>query len=174
MGEKKKAQSDNTSINSIEGPIKAHEEYFDWNEFRTKPMSERFIVKLGHEFVHWCKNSKSIIAGQFFSEKGIDHRTYYRWMDRCPEFEKAYRHGLSILGNKREVGAIEKRYSEKMVMHRMHAYDPEWKDSDKYQASLRNNESNSNEPKIVVIEKFRDKEDEPIKIKEQNVSDNKE
>ncbi len=160
MNDKKKVQSDNTNIKPIKDTKVAYEEYYDFNEFRSKPTSERFIMQLGTDFVSWCKNSKGLIAGQFFAEKGICSRTYYRWMDKYPEFEKLYRHGLTILGHKREHGAIEKRYSEKMVMHRQHAYNPEWKESDKYQSALRKQEETSNQPKIVVIEKFRDKEEE--------------
>ena len=61
-----------------------------------------------------------------------------------------YTYGLEILGDIREVGALKKILSEKMVMHRMHAYDPEWQESDLYHAKLKTELEAAGVPKAVI------------------------
>lgn len=127
----------------------AYDQYFDYIDFREKPASENFIMRLGQEWIDWCFNSKGLKASQFFKSKGLDSRTYYRWMDKYSKFKDAYYYGLEILGDKREQGAIEKKYEVSMIKHRMHAYDPEWIKSDEYHSKLR---TDAQEEKKVIIE----------------------
>lgn len=118
-------------------PKIAYDMYFDYIDFREKPVSENFVMRTAQEFVDWCFHSKGTKVSQFFKSKGIDSRTYYRWYDKWPKFADAYNFGLQVLGDKREQGAIDKKFEVSMIRARMHAYDPEWIKTDNYHAELR-------------------------------------
>ncbi len=160
MNKKVKDKIVKPSIKPIEPPKIAYDQYFDYIDFREKPASENFIMRLGQEFVDWCFNSNGHKASQFFLGKGIDSRTYYRWYDKHPKFAHSYDYGLQVLGNKRETLMLEGKYKEKPVMHRMHAYDPEWKSSDKYHSELKLEDDNAEKKYILVDRILAEKKDE--------------
>lgn len=134
----------------VEPPKIAFDQYFDYIDFREKPVSENFIMRLAQEFVEWAFHSNGHKVSQFFKAKGIDSRTYYRWYDKYPKFADAYDFGLQVLGDKRETMMLEGKYKEKPIMHRMHAYDPEWVKSDNYHSELKTDQDNSDKKYTTI------------------------
>lgn len=113
------------------------DEYLNAITFRKIPVSEAFVQKMGTELVQWAMNDKKAYKlSQFFAEKGINRSTIHRWMDKHPDFKDAYEHAKEIIGNRREVGALERKLDATIVKATMHRYDPEWMEIDKYHSDL--------------------------------------
>lgn len=113
--------------------------YFDFITFKQKPVDKNTILLLGQEFIKWAEK-KGIKVSQFWKKKGISRQTLSLWRKRHPEFDELYIYGKELIGDRREEGGMYKKYSEKMVMYRMHDYDSEWAASDQHHAKLRKEE----------------------------------
>jgi hypothetical protein len=67
---------------------------------------ERICVDL----MEWADKSTSFKLTQFMRGYGIPERTYYYWVNKYPEFKKAHWYALTAIGDRREIGAIYKKY----------------------------------------------------------------
>jgi len=150
-GKVRKPITENTQPNSIG--------WFDYQCIFTlemKPMNHEGIERLASEIIEWAVNDpEAFKVSQFHFSKGIGQRTWNKWLDAFPILKEAQENACGIIGNRREIGAIKKKLEAGIVASSMHHYDPEWKASAEWRASLRDkqNELNSG-PQIIVIEKI--------------------
>jgi hypothetical protein len=104
------------------------DEFQDIFTGKVKPVSTAWVSELGREMVSWAANDqRAYKIGQFLTLKGLDWTAADRWRSKFPDFDRSYRIALNIIGDRREVGAIENKYNTGMVMYKMPKYDPSWK-----------------------------------------------
>lgn len=102
--------------------------YYDWNDFREKPVSANYMKRIATELIQWCKeNPRAYKISPFFKSRGIDSKTVQRWRDRFPEFQEAYSHSKEIIGDRREELMFEGKLREKPVMFGQGQFCPEWR-----------------------------------------------
>lgn len=119
-----KKQSSNQSDHQISPWLG---EYQDCFTFKTKPITQAFIERFARELTEWAYNdNEALIISQFYLGKGISPQTYYRWINQHNTLKEAHETAMLCIGNRREIGALKRKFSEAMVTQRQHAYDAEW------------------------------------------------
>lgn len=130
------------------------EEYLNLKTNQMAPSTSQVIEQYGIKFYLWTKENKSALRmHEFCSEHGISRRTILRWRDKYPIFNQYYEEGMLNLADRREVGAINRKYDSNIITKSMAFYDPEWKEAEEWRAKISDG-GNDTGTKIVVIEKF--------------------
>lgn len=93
---------------------------------------------------------------QFLNYKGITSEDYYTWVEKHQCMRNAHNHALSIIADRREVGAITGKLKESAIMPYMGMYDKDFKKFMEWKATLTKKDDEKNETKIVVIERYPD------------------
>lgn len=105
------------------------EDYKDCFTFKIQPMTEAGIDRICKELVDWAKNNKDALRIQdFHISKGINDSTYCKWKHRHENLKIAHETAMNYLAARREVGALNRKYSESMVIKMQHMYDPKWEE----------------------------------------------
>ena len=123
-----KTQAQKQSRNKLDHPASPWlGEYQDCFTFKTKPITQAFIEQFAADLVQWAySNNEALIISQFYLSKGISPQTYYRWINQHELIKQAHETAMLCIGNRREIGALQRKFSEGMVTQRQHAYDAEW------------------------------------------------
>jgi len=156
-----KSKNKALASNKLDHPISPWlGEYQDCFTFKMKPITQSFIERFAADLVKWAYHDKeALIISQFYLGKGISPQTYYRWINQYPALKEAHETSLLAIGNRREIGALKRQFSEAMVTRRQHAYDTEW-NADK----LRNKQD-----KIDVAVAIKQADDTPPEKKNLNI-----
>lgn len=148
----KKISHSNTTKQNV--PSKLFEEVFDIFTLKMKPISITFVEQLGQQFVKYAlEDDNALKAMAFFRAKGYGTDDIRRWKERSIKFASAYELGKEIIGDRREIGGLKKKYDAGMITTSMPIYDREWKEQAEWKANL-TKEKEQPTTKIVVIEKF--------------------
>lgn len=123
-----KSKNKNLSSNQLNHQVSPWlGEYQDCFTFKIKPVTQSFIERFSADLVKWAyNNNDALIISQFYLGKGISSQTYYRWVNQHSALKEAHETALLCIGNRREIGALKRQFSEAMVVRRQHAYDAEW------------------------------------------------
>lgn len=133
------------------------EDYLDCFSFKIKPVTEAFLERIGQELITWAETEKKEYKiSPFFEKKRIGWNTYTNWAKKYPKFRAAYDLAKSILGTRREYGAIERKFDASTIIQMMPTYDPEWRQmvKERNEMKAQANEKNSGGTQFVVMEKF--------------------
>jgi hypothetical protein len=76
--------------------------------------------------------TEHLTARRFCLKKGYSERTVEKWAHKYPEYARGWLEGKEAIADKREVGMLKKRLSEKATMYTMHNYSESWKKADEY------------------------------------------
>lgn len=130
-------------------------EYRDFLDGKQKPVTLKFIERLGFELVEWAKNNESALrVCAFFDDKGIGSTTADSWVNKFPEFKDNYLAAKRYIGRRRETGAITKKYDAGSVNRNLYQFLPEEREGIIWQSKLKNEEQKENEgTKYIVFEK---------------------
>lgn len=131
------------------------DEYFNTISFQLAPASGDFKKRMGIELVEWARlNPQALRITQFFNGKGIHIATWYDWIDKDENLKKMHKMALSMIADRREIGALNRTLDATMVKHTMAMFDEDWKKHEEWRARLSDTQANNTGTKIVVIEKF--------------------
>lgn len=145
-------QSTNLSIDPANVVL---EEYLDCVDFKMKPATLNTIKRIAHELIQWAlTDNEALKITPFFYKRGLNSITIKRWRERSPEFDSAYQLALHVIGDRREMGALKKKFDAGIVSYTMAHYDTTWKDLAEWRHKLRQPDEQSGKTQIVVIEKF--------------------
>ena len=134
------------------------DEYLNTLSLKMEPAGDAFFKRIPIELITWAQENKSAYRlTQFLNMKGIPRGTWFKWCESKPLIKEAHEIALSLIADRREIGALERRLDSTMVKHTMPMYDKEWKALEEWRAKISNNEEQSGN-KIVVIERFGEKE----------------
>jgi hypothetical protein len=121
------------------------------------PMNHEGIQRLATEIIEWAQNDdEALKVSQFFLKKGIGQTTWVTWCSTFPSLQEAHNNARTIIGNRREIGALKKKYDSGIVATSMAHYDKEWREAAEWRASLRekHRQESTSGPQIVIMEKI--------------------
>lgn len=155
----KKTHEHNTSVEkdtknhtSENKPVERFFDYLDTISFRQKPMSIEGIERLAVELVKWATHDeKAIKIAMFYTQRGIARGDYTNWMERVPALKIAHETAKEIIGNRRELGGLTKKFDAGMVAFSMPQYDEEWRQNIEWRSQMKAKESSSNGNTAAVI-----------------------
>ena len=133
------------------------EDYLDCFHLKYKPVTEKFLERISQEMLSWAKtNEKAYKISQFFSPKHIGYTTYTGWVNKYPQFAAAYNLAKTIIGDRRETGALERKLDAGTVIQMMPKYDPEWQEMvrERNEMKAQANEKLGGGTQFIVMEKF--------------------
>ena len=154
--------SDNNTSRDMELPRCIWlEDYPNFFSGKLVPVNEGFLEFLGKELIEYSKKSLVLNLEMFFLDKGMEPATASRWAKKYPIFGVYYNAAKMYLGIRREHGALTKELSEKMVLHSIHRYLPEYREDGIFHAQMKQTAlSNLEGPRVIVLDKlFDDKKD---------------
>lgn len=138
------------------------DEYRDFMQGKMVPVSEAFIEQLSKDYITWAtEDETALILSQFPLSKKIPPDTFYNWINRSPILAQAHTIALTAVGNRRELGGLNKRLSEGMVSFTMPSYNKEWKELQEWRASMKDIKADTNVQKVIVLEKISMPEPKP-------------
>lgn len=149
MSKKINKKDTSTELKIISKPSTWHEalQRESWLYF---PDKQDWRERLINTMYEWAQLDDSLEITQFCIEWKIPRRTLYGWRDAHPDIKQAIDDIKIILGNRRRLGVIHKKFDKDMVLKDMHCYDPEWLEINKYHAELKRQEEV--QKGIVVVE----------------------
>lgn len=149
---KKNPKVDKPVIKTVE------EEYYKDMFSFTRKISDEYLEKLALEWVDVSlKDNDMLCLEEFHIAKGIQAKTMSRWMQRCVQLQEAHDHVLSILGARREKGALTRKYDSSMVLKSMAMYNVKWKEIEEWRSALSAKVAAAGGGiQVVEIEKFQD------------------
>lgn len=132
---KKKAKTSDHS-KSIAVNTKILDFYPDMFFLKEKPVSEAFIERLAREMVDWSKLEDSLRITQFFNQRGIPNGMIYKWMEKFPMLKQAHEFAMGAIADRRDIGAITRKYDGNYIDKSQAMYDPEYKKFLEWKASM--------------------------------------
>lgn len=139
------------------------DDYFNVYDGRMHPLSMAGLGRLGKELILWSQRDDALVMIDFFNNKGIPKNTWLDWLVRDESFKSQYAIALSNIGSRREKGALNKTFSEKMVLTSLPMYDTNWKELEEWRSGLRTREQEAGSRNIVIqMEPFKVEEDEDV------------
>lgn len=162
MAKKVQAAKPNTSKSET---VKVVDSYLDMFFMRQMPVSEAFLERLASEWIEWAKLPTSFRLNQFYNERGIPNKMMYRWAKKCSKLQEAHDMVLSMLADRRDIGALTKELDGAQVRETFALYDPEFKEFMKWKAQISKEEDKGKGNITVVFENFPSSEDVPTRKK---------
>jgi hypothetical protein len=150
MSKKKTTNTTKISIPTSISDDHEWEDYLSTISFQMHPANNATKLRLAIELCTWVReNERAYTISQFYTMKGISETTFKKWIDDCPQLRESYTTALSILGDRREVGALENRLNGTIARFVLPYYSGVWKEQELWRASIRKDENDR--PGIVTV-----------------------
>lgn len=141
MARGKTNNSNTTSRKGAKSAYRYSDEFLNMHTLKMQPVSEAWLEKLAKKLANWAINDKSALTlKRFYIQQGICSRTVARWRKRSDIFNRSHEFAKEAIGDRREIGALTKKYSESVILKSMHHYDEEWRAIDRWHSDLKKNE----------------------------------
>jgi len=88
--------------------------------------TEERITELSEDLEKWSKKESSIVIGEFATDMNCNPAIYRKLCAIHPTFRTMYKSALRRLGDRREKGAINKKFEPKTVSKYARFYDEEY------------------------------------------------
>lgn len=124
------------------------EDYMDLFSFKLKPVTQGFIDRLAHELNEWSKQEDSLVLRDFYDSKDIPRDAFYRWIDKYPELQEAFKVAKGRISSRREKGGMTRKFDPSFIINSMPMYDSEWKEFVQWKSNLKSSEGSND--KIVI------------------------
>ena len=131
-------------------PTKVCDSYRDMFTMREKPVSEAFIERFTLDILEWSYHSPVLTIMGFFKKKGISHSTFRSWRDKYPKLKEGYEHALEIIGERRELGALNRKLAENTVLRSMSNYSYDWSVLEAKREAYKTQQQNNNKSVITI------------------------
>lgn len=131
------------------------EEYRHCFEMKLRPVTQMFLDEFGRDLMIWARdNDDALAVSQFYNSKGVHEQTYYDWVNKYPDFKMSHEMAMSLLADRREIGAIKKKYDAGMISTMMPAYRKDWKAMAEWRAKIKGEAEGDSGTKIVIMKDF--------------------
>jgi hypothetical protein len=161
----KSIRQSNTSKKIVPKSVE-QEYYLDMFTLRMSPVSNDYLLHFAKEWVDWAVQSDDALTLEgFYVLKRVHDYTVNRWMKRCPELQQAHDWAMMAIGDRREKGAITRKYDSGMIRTTMPMYKAKWKELEEWRAHLSEKIASAGGLKVVELEKFADSDLVPKKDK---------
>jgi hypothetical protein len=123
----------------------------DINFFKKVPVSDEYLAKLAFDLVHWALNDpRALKLTQFRTSRLICRDMWDKWLERSAELRDARELALEVIGDRRELGGLEKRFDSSIVSFTMPVYDPAWKELVAWRAALKEEKANQQAQNFII------------------------
>lgn len=148
------------------------EEWENDNTFEKEIFTTSTLDRYCKEIVEWARVTEDAIKiQQWLALKGISYDKWNDWCGKYPKLQRAHNSAKMHIGNRRELGAITRKFDSGNTMFMMPAYDPQWENMLRLRAEIAEKKDNQKAPGWVIIEKAATTDMVPIK--EEDVSERK-
>lgn len=152
---KKEIKKVKTSTKILKPSNKPHSkwvcDYRNINSAETVIATEAFIEGVGKNLLDWANQDSSLVHSDFLTSRGIPRRTYYDWVDKFPFFKDCHDSAKSIIGSRREIGAIDRRFNENVVSRMAGFYSQDWKDMEEWRSKMKTEQAASTQPTQIIL-----------------------
>ena len=130
--------------------------YFNYNNGGgMMPIDAEYFRKLAVEWKQVATDTEMLVINEYPLSKGFSLTTFGEWISRSDELKEAQTMVRAIIAIRRERGAMKNEYNSRMVEKMQHYYDPAWRESEEWRASLAaKNQMSVQQPITVVLEAF--------------------
>ena len=143
------------------------DEYHNFLSFKKEILTTSTLDRICQELIEWvCKEEEAIKINQFLALKGIPYGTWHNWMEKSEKLKEYVAHAKMIIGNRRELGAITRKFDSGNTIFMMPAYDVDWEKMLRLRAEIAEKKENSKGPGWVIIEKAANTDMVPVKESE--------
>jgi len=166
-----------SNIKGNQNGIKWLEDYTDMFSFNKKMMTQTGLEKFCADLMKWViSDDDALRLDQFYAPKGISKDTFEGWCKRYDIASQTKKAALNILGSRRDIGALTRKYDAGHAARMMGYYDSDWvaEERRKIDDKVRVEEAKSSDgPKFVVIKDFEssdlvpEKKDKTVKTPEE-------
>lgn len=155
--------------------VKKESKRMKWSDYSCiytgslKPINEVGIERLAEEIVCWARDDEEALkVTQFIFKKGISRAQWSKWCAKNPSLLEAHNTAKEIIGNRREIGALNRKFDPGTVNYTMPFYDSEWKAGLEWRASLKEKKDDTaSGPQIVVMDRIPDSPLVPARDKDE-------
>ena len=130
------------------------------------PVSESIVRQIATDLTTWAKTNKNALKlSEFYLDRGIPNSTFYFFKKKFPFFNEAIGTALEILGNRREIGAVRKKFDAGMISSQMAKYDKSWWGLEVQRAELKartQHKGDGNTTYKIIVDSYKE-EDETTK-----------
>lgn len=151
MNKKNKTDKNSISLQVLSNSQTWHE-YLSKEAFMFFPDKAEWRKRLIYTMLMWAEKEGSLELEQFYLQHKISRKTLYEWREKYEDIKEAIDEVKLILGSRRRIGAMTRKYDSKVVFKDMHRYDPEWLEINKYWAALKDNKDEPGQTKFIVVE----------------------
>lgn len=141
-------------------------EYQNFQSNQRSPVTEHMLDRLGQELITFAYESDILRVEWFFSLRGISPSTAREWTYKYPSFKESYHAARSIIGMRREDGALKRKFDASTAHFTLPLYDQEWREALEYRQKLKEEETSKTQPITVVLEAFPNSPLVPVKKEE--------
>lgn len=164
MAKKRVPQSDpNTEIGqkavtpNKKEKVRFLEEYFNFTTQERELLTTGTAERIARELVAEVRSDEDMLKiSQFLEKRGINRKTWSRWCANYQVIADAHDFALMVIGNRREVGVMTRKFDSASTSFMMTMYDVDWRENVALRAKLNSPEGLSSGQKFVVIERYPD------------------
>ena len=129
--------------------VESYRNCFDWNLHN---VNERFIEQFFTDLVTEARDNEDMLTlCEFYLKKGVPNYTFQQWVKRFEFAATCTTHAKSLIGIRREKGALKKELDSSLVLRSMPLNDQDYKDLNEWEAKL-TKESHSDKQINVMIQ----------------------
>lgn len=125
---------------------------------RKIPISQARIEQIKDALRGWIEeNPEAKSISKFYYAMGISAKTYYRFIEKDPEFAELHEMTMRKIGERMYENSVDCKANWNAVKFRLHQYAPEFKEAKEYEAQLnRRDDVTDKGPVFIVMDKFPD------------------
>lgn len=130
------------------------DEYLDMKTCSRKITSEAWAEKMAMTLVKWVEeNENALKMTEFYQHIGMYQTDFCTLANKYPLLAKAKAYARMVIGTRRELGALTRKFDAGTVNYTMPVYDPDWKEMVEWRSSLKQLEGKSgdNRTQYVII-----------------------
>lgn len=140
------------------------EEWENDNTFEKEIFTTSTLDRYCLEITDWAKQDENAIKiQQWLALKGISYDRWNDWCGKYPKLQRAHNMAKMHIGNRREHGAITRKFDSGNTMYMMPAYDAQWEQMLRLRAEIAEKKDNQKAPGWVIIEKTASTDIVPVK-----------
>ena len=129
-------------------------EYFNIKTFKKHIVTASFIESEARKLMEWSDQDDSLLMQQFVNRQGYRSVIFYEWVEKYEVFKIAHEYALSKIGERREIGAMTRKFAESTVHRTLGHYSPIWAAETYKLSKMKEEIANAGEQKVVIIERY--------------------
>ena len=140
------------------------DEYYSYKSKKKEILTTTSLERICDELVEWAtKEDDAIKINQFLALKGIPYGTWHNWIEKNEILRNAVAHAKMIIGNRREYGAMTRKFEAGNTMYVMSLYDPDWEKMLRLRAEIADKKEDNKGVIFVAVPAIPNTEVVPVK-----------